>query len=73
MNKIIISIITICIVIFLLVAVAAIYKCCSASYRRKAEHIEMMTQYGGINLKGSSDEALFLEIHTVQTLESFLM
>ena len=60
MNKIIISIITICIVIFLLLP-----GCCNQNValqvtERKAEHIEMMTQYGGINLKGSSDEALFL-------------
>ena len=60
MNKIIISTITICIVIVLLLP-----GCCNDNValqvtERKAEHIEMMTQYGGINLKGSSDEALFL-------------
>ena len=60
MNKIIISIITICIVIFLLLP-----GCCNNLVAlqvttRKAEHVELMTQYGGINLKGSSDEALFL-------------
>ena len=59
MNKIIISTITICIVIVLLLP-----GCCNENVAlqvntRKAEHVQNMTRFNGISLKGSSESAVY--------------